>query len=863
MQNTEKKRAYEEGAKQEGLFKRIAKRLEQKNEDEVRERLRVTVRFFLVAATAYLLSGVALPLGIYPIMLSLVCSHKRFLLPIVAGVAASAIGGSIPAIYYLAAVSILAMRVVALLSMRLLREEKQSRAIVKYGDKAIDESKNERLSKEDIFDDSLGIRVISGAVGGLIVGVYLVTVADFSFYSAMQTLLLTFAVPIITLALSGFFGREREIAKIGKWEGFDKIHRIISLGAIFFLCVLAGHDRSLLGMPMAPFLATLITLFVCSGNGILYGGLTALVCGAALEIIYLPLLFLMALLFCLVSAVKRNMGLPAVCALIVVWCYYIGGERGLLAYLPPMLLAIPFYYIADKYREMMSAPHLYDGLALSGIYFAEAVTEKTKNEVAYDRLEALSGAFSSLSETFYKLSDRFRRTDLLGIKRIAETSFEKHCEGCRNREICLGTGYEKTLDAINKVSSELHKKGSVDKDSLPESFRSVCLRHERIVDEVNRSIQRTTEEVIRGEKANIFSMNYGDITTILKDALENGSEEYESNIEESGKVFDILLTAGMRPRGVVVYGKRCRHVVARGVVSGDKISSEKSAEIRREISKIVGAELGEPTFEIGKDGNIMIMHSKPSIKAYCAHGGGNTAKEEQSDDLVDEYVAIDPFSAEIEEVCGDTTSAFLTDASYFYSLISDGMGSGGDAAFTSNVCAMFIEKMLCAGNRADITLRMLNNVIRSENLGVGAECSATVDLFELDLMNGSASFIKSGAAPTYVARGGTVYKISSRTMPVGIIKDADARITRFDTQKGDLVVMISDGCCPDSEDCAWLVEYLCAYAKKSAKSKTGEIDEDKNKICERIRDELLAKAAKNYPADRTPDDISVSVILID
>ena len=176
---------------------------------------------------------------------------------------------------------------------------------------------------------------------------------------------------------------------------------------------------------------------------------------------------------------------------------------------------------------------------------------------------------------------------------------------------------------------------------------------------------------------------------------------------------------------------------------------------------------------------------------------------------------------------------------------------------------MFIEKMLCAGNRADITLRMLNNVIRSENLGVGAECSATVDLFELDLMNGSASFIKSGAAPTYVARGGTVYKISSRTMPVGIIKDADARITRFDTQKGDLVVMISDGCCPDSEDCAWLVEYLCAYAKKSAKSKTGEIDEDKNKICERIRDELLAKAAKNYPADRTPDDISVSVILID
>ncbi len=863
MQNTEKKRGQEDNFKNESLFKRIAKRLEQKNEDEVRERLRATVRFFLVAATAYLLSGVLLPLGTFPLMLSLVCSHRRYLLPIAAGVAASAIGGGVPAIYYLAAVSILALRAVAILASRLMSEEKQSRAIVKYGDEAIDGDKSERLQREDLFDESLGIRLISGAVGGLIVGVYLVTLGEFSFYSAMQTLIMTFAVPIITLALAGFLGREREIEKIGKWESFDKTHRLISLGVIFFLCVLSGQDKSLLGMPMAPFLATLITLFICSGNGILYGGLTAIVCGAALEIIYLPMLFLMALLFCLVSAVKRNMGLPAVCALIVVWCYYIGGERGLLAYLPPMLLAIPFYYIADKYREMMSAPRLYDGLALSGIYFAEAVTEKTKNEVAYDRLEALSRAFSSLSETFYKLSDRFRRTDLLGIKRIAETSFEKHCEGCRNREICLGAEYERTLDAIKRVSSELHKKGSVTPEALPDSFRSVCLRHEKIVDEVNRSIQRTTEEVIRGEKANIFSINYGDITTILKDALENGSEEYESDIEESGKVFDILSSAGMRPRGVVVYGKRCRHVVARGVVSGDKISAEKTAEIRRDISKIVGAELGEPIFEIGKDGNVMIMHSKPAIKAYCAHGGSNTATSKPSDEYVDEYVAVDPFSTEIENVCGDTTSAFLTDTSYFYSLISDGMGSGGEAAFTSNVCAMFIEKMLCAGNRADITLRMLNNVIRSENLGVGAECSATVDLFELDLMNGAASFIKSGAAPTYVARGGTVYKISSRTMPVGIIKDADARITRFDTQKGDLVVMISDGCCPDSEDCTWLVEYLCAYAKKNAKGKTDESDGERNKVCERIRDELLVEASKNYPTDRTPDDISVSVILID
>ena len=117
---------------------------------------------------------------------------------------------------------------------------------------------------------------------------------------------------------------------------------------------------------------------------------------------------------------------------------------------------------------------------------------------------------------------------------------------------------------------------------------------------------------------------------------------------------------------------------------------------------------------------------------------------------------LDPFdeseNEKADNSCGDTTDAFLTDNLYFYSLLSDGMGSGAQAAFNSGVSAMFIEKMLSAGNRADITLRMLNNFLRSENSSSGRECSVTVDLMELDLMSGAASFIKSGAAPTYIEK---------------------------------------------------------------------------------------------------------------
>ena len=306
----------------------------------------------------------------------------------------------------------------------------------------------------------------------------------------------------------------------------------------------------------------------------------------------------------------------------------------------------------------------------------------------------------------------------------------------------------------------------------------------------------------------------------------------------------------------MVYGKRCVHVVAKCVTGADDLSAEKSAEVRRRISEAVGVELTDPVIEVGKDGKMLLLSSRPKVKASCAHGRISRSGREWSSGKGKEELFVDPFD-ETDETCGDMTDAFITDSSYFYSLISDGMGSGPSAAYTSEVSAMFIEKMLCAGNRADITLRMLNNVIRSENMGCGDECSATVDLLELDLMSGTAAFIKSGAAPTYIAREGTVYKVSSRTMPVGIIKDADARITKFDTKKGDIIVMMSDGCCHDSEDCPWLVEYLCTHMTKSRK--TVAIGEE---ICERLKGEILQEAIKNAPEGEERDDISVSVVVV-
>ncbi len=844
---------------QKTLFERLRERLPMAGEHDervVRARLSALVRFLLTVAAAYLAGSAELFFGTYPGAPALMLSDRKRLPALSLGLGLALLSGRLPLIYGFLCPAVLLIRILAVLLPAvykgLWQEKGEEVALIPFREDALElpqEPAEESSSSEEesafrrIFCEDTASSLLCGALGGLLCGLMVLIDRSFSMYGLFATLFSLVAVPGLSLVFWGAYGRQ---------EWLRVPYAGLSMGALGVLSVLAAERMTVLGLPLAPCLALLLTLWVTAEYGILCGLGGGAVFGLALDPLYLGLLMLSALLLGLLYRVKKSVGVAVVCGAVVVWCYYLGGEAGLLGVLPPMLLALPLYMAADRYTEMMRAPYRRPE-AVEGLYFAEAVVEQTKNEAAKDRLASLSEAFESLSENFYKLSNRFQRPDLLGIKEITDAAFEETCRSCPNLEVCRGAGYECMIEAMGAVNGGLHRRGSLREEELPEGFRMSCLRCRELTEAVNRAAGAATASMIKAGKADFFASNYDDITAILDAALDADPEEYACDPEAGGKVFDYLYSLGLNMSGVAVYGKRCRRVVVRRLSGQEQLDGERSAAIGSAISRILGEPLTEPVLEVGRDGTTMLLYSRPQVMAYCAHGSlvgaeGEAAREKPE---------VDPFAEEV--LCGDKTEAFVTNSSYFYALISDGMGSGADAAYTAEVSAMFIEKMLSAGNRADVTLRMLNNVIRSENLGCGNECSATVDLLELDLMNGKASFIKSGAAPTYVAREGTVYKISARTMPVGIIKDADARITKFDTRKGDIIVMISDGCCPDNEDCPWLVEYLCNLMSRGRlASRSGEGEQ----LCQQMKEEILALAKEHFPKDRERDDISVNVIEI-
>ena len=63
-----------------------------------------------------------------------------------------------------------------------------------------------------------------------------------------------------------------------------------------------------------------------------------------------------------------------------------------------------------------------------------------------------------------------------------------------------------------------------------------------------------------------------------------------------------------------------------------------------------------------------------------------------------------------------------------------------------------------------------------------------------DLYTGQCEFVKAGASTTYIKRGEKVERISSTSLPIGVVQYLEIETTKKQLQSGDFVIMVTDGC---------------------------------------------------------------------
>ena len=198
-------------------------------------------------------------------------------------------------------------------------------------------------------------------------------------------------------------------------------------------------------------------------------------------------------------------------------------------------------------------------------------------------------------------------------------------------------------------------------------------------------------------------------------------------------------------------------------------------------------------------------------------------------------------------ISGDTTlQTRLEDGKYLLA-ISDGMGSGPDARKSSKIAIKTLERLLQSGFNNDTALKLVNTTISANT---DEDMYATLDVSILDLYKSNMKFIKNGACPTFVKRGGNVETLKSVSLPTGILNNIDLVEYNYDLQDGDIVVMCSDGILESNKEYIskdlWMQEIL------------EEIETDD---AQRMADLILKEAIDN-DFGKEKDDMTVMVYKI-
>ncbi len=663
--------------------------------------------------------------------------------------------------------------------------------------------------REPLYQEPLPLRMAIGSAGGFTVGLYGIVTGGFAKSRLWEAL---FLIAVIPVAVWLFYGAvsEKEIS-----SGRRQAGRM----ALLYATILGLGSFSAFGFAPDKAAALFLTLALASEGGVGAGCLGGVVSGLACGAVYSPLFALCGLA---AGAVKGKGTVSSLLAAVGAGGAFSVCAEGFMAFtstLPSLLWGGALYLPAARFGLLKRLPFLGGETVLTEEGAVSAALSLRREEDNRKRLTALSEALSSLSGVFYALSNRLATPGTYELRELCEGCFKKYCASCRRNGICWGQEYDRTADILNKLAKAVASHGAADSAYIPDDFLTLCPHAPKALSEVNLSHARLLEQAARQNKTEVFALDYDALATLLSQASEENAAEFRQDEEMTRRARKAADAMGLVRNNLAVYGTRKKQLIAGGVaLSRVKRTAE---EMRQAFGEACGLPFTVPEFRIDDRYVTMTAVSAPVIS--CESARASLRKED-------------------EAVNGDSAVIFENREGYFYALISDGMGSGSDAAVTSRITCIFLEKLLSAGNRKNTVLTMLNHFIRHKNL----ECFATVDLLEVDLLTGEASFVKSGAAASYILREGKLFKLESSSLPIGITREITAEEIRFSLLPGDLVVMISDGISQSFEDGVWLLELLSDKIDPIAPLSL---------IARRILDEAKAKNHRS-------DDMTVEIVRV-
>lgn len=571
-----------------------------------------------------------------------------------------------------------------------------------------------------------------------------------------------------------------------------------------------------MGFTPALAVATFVTVLEFTSQGAVESCFFGFFAALAIDVNSAVMMGAVALVGGVVHRLNRKISVGAGIMTGLLYSFSVWGNQALFSVFPDLvcagLLALPLSRLRADAEPMSKQPP--QGAAAQYLNERETYQRQTQETQTAKSLQRLSGLFYALGETVIPDS-----SECEGLCLHAE---EKRCGACKAAAYCRADHAGQRERAFRGAAVALQREGRVDGRFLLDIG---CMYSAEIARELTLDYADLCRAKASPRPAQAYAAGFEAISKLLLEQKEYRQKSRMPRQELSKDLSGKARRIGLSFSSVGVYGFvrktvffcDCKATDCRGGAQG----------LHKLCEEVLTAKLTFPRIVVAEGRYAVILESLPVASLEHAEAGKPKPGQTLSADKIGAFTDAD----------GNPCL-----------LLCDGMGSGPRAAIASGLGCALSECLAGAGATPKLITELLNSALchRLE------EDSCSFDLFCFDRYNRVGTFIKSGAAPTLIFRKGSVYKLSSANLPLGICSDTQSEQIRMPMQTGDLVILVSDGVAADFDDTAVLAAVISGHEELPV-----------SEIASRILNECTGHLHSNKQKDpRKYDDMSVCVIRV-
>lgn len=467
------------------------------------------------------------------------------------------------------------------------------------------------------------------------------------------------------------------------------------------------------------------------------------------------------------------------------------------------------------------AIYFFNGLILP---FTRAGSGETAKKTLTARMNRSASAVREMADCVEAVCRMLSRTDVPDIGSVPPDVKEDVCEDCLKYDFCWKHAGAITLRSFEECLRRAEQRGRLLPEDLPERLGIVCREKNALCDSFNRLIcehnaRLTARSEIFEAKA-LAASQFRCAADIMDDASREAARCEEDDARLHSVIAGVFTSLGFEFSELLVSGTRSGRCSAE--IFCTAVPREKDYNVlTQKLTAKTGIGFMQPFAEkCGNGVTVLRICEKTALRV-------RSCKLSRTGDG--------------EKLCGDCCELFSDGKGYFYSVLSDGMGTGSRAALDSVMTCSLFSRLMKAGFTPETAFSAVNSALAVKSAD---ESLATLDILKLDLFTGEAEFYKAGSVFSAVFTSGKVGIVEKASMPLGILRETHFERSGITLKKGDTVIMISDGA--QSLGTGFFRELLTA--RKSA---------DVKEICSLVVD----AAVKASPSGRA-DDITAACIKI-